>query len=116
MVQRAELFVGAAKTIAERSGCVQCIMCAGYAACYATKAAKATEAALGIADAPWHAVAAARNAAEAATYGAMAARNAVARRADFAVCRDAIVACCKIGDKRPIELAMTPQQLCDALS
>lgn len=37
-------------------------------------------------------------------------------RTYWEACRDAILEACAIGDKRPVELAMTPQQLCESLS
>ena len=106
MVRRAEILSEAAQELA-KSAAKSAAESAKYAAKSADDAAKS---------AAMYADDAAMYAAESAKYAAMYADDAAEQRRIWMLCRDALVRAAEVGSKTPVEIVMTPDEICAALS
>lgn len=111
MVRRAEILAAAANELARYAA-----KSAKSASKYARYVAKYAKSAAMYAEYAGFAAHAADAAAYAATHAAAYAANDTESRRIWTLCRDVIRAAAAIGDRRPIECAITTKQLCDSLS
>lgn len=115
MVRRAEILSEAAQELAKYAAksaeyAEYAAMYAKYAARYAAKSAEYAK------SAAMYAKYAAMYAAMYAAESAKSAEYAAEQRRIWMLCRDALVRAAEVGSKTPVEIVMTPDEICAALS